>query len=285
MTGIPKSGKIIDTDTKDQQRRVRHRRLSLRMNNFPNPDQKLAALMACARTVLQKRSFPECARSLFDHCCRLIGAVSGYVALLSTDGHENEVLFLESGNQPCSVDPQLPMPIRGLRATAYLRHQTVYDNDFMNSPWVTFMPAGHVDLRNVLFAPLNIDGQTVGIMGLANKPSDFTDDDAEIASVIGELAAIALDNSRYLDLLNEKTTSLEHALAEIKTLRGLLPICSQCRKVRDDAGLWQRLEAYLEQHTDTRFTHGLCPDCIWELYPDEAEAILGRPKDLDPPRS
>ncbi len=258
---------------------------SVHMKNTPSPDQKVAALMACARTVLQQRSFPECARSLFDHCCRLTGAVSGYVALLSPDGHENEVLFLESGDLPCSVDPLLPMPIRGLRATAYHRHQTVYDNDFMNSRWIAFMPAGHVDLRNVLFAPLNIDGQTVGIMGLANKPSDFTDDDAEIASVIGELAAIALANSRYLDLLNEKTVSLERALAEIKTLRGLLPICSQCRKVRDDAGLWQRLEGYLEQHTDTRFTHGLCPDCIRELYPDEADAILGGPKDLDPPQS
>jgi GAF domain-containing protein len=254
------------------------------MNTTSNQDQKLAALMACARTVLQKRSFPECARSLFDHCRDLTGAVSGYVALLSADGHENEVLFLEAGGMPCSVDPLLPMPIRGLRATAYERHQTVYDNDFMNSRWFAFMPAGHVDLRNVLFAPLNIDGQTVGIMGLANKPSDFTDDDAAIASVIGELAAVALANSRYLDLLNEKTASLERALAEIKTLRGLLPICSQCRKVRDDAGLWQRLEAYLEQHTDTRFTHGLCPDCIRELYPDEADAILGSPKDLDPPR-
>ena len=76
------------------------------------------------------------------------------------------------------------MPIRGLRATAYETHGPVYDNDFMNSRWVKYMPEGHVALRNVMFAPLNIEAKTVGIMGLANKPTDFTDDDAETAAVL-----------------------------------------------------------------------------------------------------
>jgi len=105
---------------------------------------------------------------------------------------------------PCSVDPELPMPIRGFRAMAYETHSAVYENDFMNSRWLQYMPEGHVALHNVMFVPLNIKGKTVGIMGLANKPLDFTDEDAGIASVFGELAAIALENSRYLDLLNEK---------------------------------------------------------------------------------
>jgi GAF domain-containing protein len=64
---------------------------------------------------------------------------------------------------------------------------------------------------------LNIEGKTVGIMGLANKKGNFTDDDADIASAFGELAAIALQNSRYLELLSVKTESLEKALSEIKT--------------------------------------------------------------------
>ena len=136
------------------------------------------------------------------------------------------------------------------------------------------MPEGHVVLKNVMFAPLNIEGKTVGVMGLANKPSDFTDADVEIASAFGELAAIALSNSRYLDLLNEKTCSLERALSEIKTLRSILPMCSHCRKVLDDQGVWSRLEAYVSTHTDTRFSHGLCPSCVRELYPEDADEIL-----------
>ena len=244
------------------------------MTRAPSAEEKLEAVIRSARAILEKQTFAKSSRAIFDRCRQLTGAVSGYVALLSNDGHENEVLFLEAGGMPCSVNPELPMPIRGLRATAYKTHRAVYENDFMNSQWVKYMPKGHVVMRNVIFAPLNIEGKTVGIMGLANKPSDFTDDDADIASVFGELAAIALANSRYLDLLNEKTASLERALSEVRTLRSLLPICAHCRKVRDDAGLWMRLEAYLSDHTDTRFSHGLCPNCIRELYPENADSII-----------
>ena len=74
--------------------------------------------------------------------------------------------------------------------------------------------------------------------------------------------------------MNEKTHSLERALSEVKTLRSLLPMCCHCRKVRDDEGLWSRLEAYVSAHTDTRFTHSLCPDCLRELYPELADSIL-----------
>jgi GAF domain-containing protein len=239
------------------------------MNTAPSAEEKLAALIQCARTILEKQNFTEAARSIFDRCREITGAFSGYVALLSEDGQENEVLFLESGGMPCTVNPALPMPIRGLRAIAYKTQKAIYDNDFMNSKWVKFMPEGHVVLKNVMFAPLNIDLKTVGIIGLANKPSDFTDADAQIASVFGELAAIALSNSRYLDLLNEKTLSLERALSEIKTLHSILPICSYCKKIRDDDGSWQQIEKYIRDHSDASFSHGICPDC----YKKEMEEL------------
>jgi len=229
---------------------------------------KLSTLIKASRTILQKKTFKESARTIFDFCRETTGAISGYVALLSEDGHENEVLFLESGGMHCSVDPFLPMPIRGLRADSYTTHKTVYENDFMNSKWVKFMPPGHVEMKNVMFAPLNIDNKTVGIMGLANKPGDFTDEDAEIASVFGELAAIALANSRYIDLLNEKTATLEKVISQVKTLQGLLPICMHCKKIRDDKGFWTKLEEYISNHSLANFTHSLCPQCLKEKYPE-----------------
>lgn len=60
----------------------------------------------------------------------------------------------------------------------------------------------------------------------------------------------------------ELIVKLQAALAEIKTLQGLIPICSSCKKIRDDEGFWDQLEAYLSKHTDAVFTHGLCPDCF-----------------------
>lgn len=246
------------------------------MGNTPSAEAKLQAVIKGARAILEEKSFPRAARAIFDHCCDLTGATSGYVALLSDDGKENEVLFLEAGGVPCTVDPELPMPIRGLRAIAYETRKTVFDNDFMHSEWIQYLPTGHAALHNVMFAPLNIEGKTVGIMGLANKPSGFTDGDAEIAFVFGELAAIALLNSRYIDLLNEKTVSLERALAQVRTLHGLLPICSYCKKIRNDKGFWTKVESYLSEHTDVQFSHGLCPDCLRELYPEYAEKIFER---------
>lgn len=61
---------------------------------------------------------------------------------------------------------------------------------------------------------------------------------------------------------------LQEALARVKSLSGLLPICASCRKIRDQQGLWHELEVYIRKHTEADFTHGICPDCRRSLYPE-----------------
>ena len=56
--------------------------------------------------------------------------------------------------------------------------------------------------------------------------------------------------------------------SEIKRLRGMLPICSSCKKIRDDKGYWNQIEVYIKEHSDAEFSHGICPDCIKKLYPN-----------------
>ena len=63
---------------------------------------------------------------------------------------------------------------------------------------------------------------------------------------------------------------LERLFAEVKTLGGMLPICGHCKKVRDDKGYWNQIEAYLNEHTDAEFTHGICPDCAKEVFPRQS---------------
>lgn len=162
---------------------------------------EISALLEGSRAVLRYREFQDATRAIFDSCKNLIGAGAGYIALLTKDGKENEVLFLDSGGLSCTVDESLPMPVRGLRAEAYRTGEVVYDNDFSQSGWMKYMPEGHVKLDNVLFAPLIIDGKTVGLMGLATKPGGFTENDARLASMFGEFAAIALRNSQILESL------------------------------------------------------------------------------------
>jgi PAS domain S-box-containing protein len=162
---------------------------------------QMSGLLRASRAVLEYHDFNVAARTIFDAAKELTGATAGYVALLAPDGTENEVLFLDSGGHPCSVDPSLPMPIRGLRAEAYRTGKAVFDNDFATSRWMKFMPAGHSPLHCVMFAPLVLDGKVAGLLGLANKPGGFVAEDAQLATGLGELAAIALKNSRMLEAL------------------------------------------------------------------------------------
>ena len=67
--------------------------------------------------------------------------------------------------------------------------------------------------------------------------------------------------SRLQQALQRKNTELELALAKVKVLSGLIPICSNCKKIRDDQGFWHRVETYIKEHSDATFTHGLCPEC------------------------
>jgi PAS domain S-box-containing protein len=68
---------------------------------------------------------------------------------------------------------------------------------------------------------------------------------------------------------------LQEALANVKSLSGLLPICASCKKIRDDKGYWSQVESYIQSHSDATFTHGICPDCIKKFYPDLAAGGLG----------
>lgn len=68
---------------------------------------------------------------------------------------------------------------------------------------------------------------------------------------------------------------LQEALAKIKTLKGLIPICAWCKKVRDDKGYWNEIEAYVRQHSDADFTHGICPKCLKDLMDKEQPADRG----------
>jgi DNA-binding response OmpR family regulator len=67
--------------------------------------------------------------------------------------------------------------------------------------------------------------------------------------------------------LNEKVEELELALKEVRVLKGIVPICASCKNVRDDQGYWNRVETYLNEHTEAEFSHAVCPDCMKRLYP------------------
>jgi PAS domain S-box-containing protein len=77
------------------------------------------------------------------------------------------------------------------------------------------------------------------------------------------------ERKRAEDEREKLIQELQKALAEVKTLSGLIPICASCKKIRDDKGYWNQIESYIRDHSEAEFSHGICPDCMKKLYPDE----------------
>ncbi|MBC7236080.1 MAG: response regulator transcription factor [Chloroflexi bacterium] len=84
-----------------------------------------------------------------------------------------------------------------------------------------------------------------------------------------ELLARVRVGERVVHLQNDlahRVQELEQALSQVRTLQGMLPICANCKKIRDDEGYWHRVEEYISAHSDAVFTHGICPECMVTLY-------------------
>ena len=99
----------------------------------------------------------------------------------------------------------------------------------------------------------------------------------------GELRARVEVGRRMVELqatLSAKIQELQQALDHIKTLRGIVPICASCKKIRDDQGYWSQVEVYVRDHTEAQFSHGICPDCMKRLYPNYVTACGSRKRDL-----
>lgn len=86
---------------------------------------------------------------------------------------------------------------------------------------------------------------------------------------LGKLESQIVDYQNNLEqIVKDRTRELTDALSEIKTLRGIIPICSNCKQIRNDEGIWSKIEKYISDHSEAKFTHGICPKCAQNLYPE-----------------
>ena len=86
--------------------------------------------------------------------------------------------------------------------------------------------------------------------------------------IIEGLATDITDRKNAEIELKKKNFELEKMLLEIKTLRGIIPICANCKKIKTDKGSWTQMESYISEHSDAEFSHGICPNCSEILYPE-----------------
>ena len=99
----------------------------------------------------------------------------------------------------------------------------------------------------------------------AGKRHFINSDRIQIMDLLFSTYENSLLQKRELERLNKE---LNEAINTIKTLHGIIPICSNCKKIRDDKGSWSQIEAYISKHSEAKFSHGICPECAKELYPE-----------------
>ena len=133
------------------------------------------------------------------------------------------------------------------------------DERFADNPLVT----GHPNIRFYAGAPLvSSDGFALGTLCVIDRRAR-----QPTPAQCEALAALSRQVMAQMEL-RRISAELAQALASLKTLEGIIPICSYCKGIRDDVGVWQQLEAYVRDHSEAEFSHGICPTCMATHHPD-----------------
>lgn len=175
-------------------------------------------------------------------------AKCGYDVVTASDGDQT----WEALQHPCApklVVLDLIMP--GMDGLDVLRNLRAVETA---TPAYVIILTQRVGKKNI------VTGLDAGANDYIEKPFDADELRARIR--VGE-KVVELQSA-----LAQRVKALEEALAHVKRLQGLLPICMHCHRIRSDEEIWEQIEDYVEQHTDVKFSHGLCPECRLAHYPD-----------------
>ena len=96
----------------------------------------------------------------------------------------------------------------------------------------------------------------------------FPEEERALIKAVAERLGRVIERKQFEEERENLIKELQQAMSEIKMLSGLLPICSSCKKIRDDQGYWNQIESYIQDHSEAEFSHGLCPECAKRLYPE-----------------
>lgn len=118
------------------------------------------------------------------------------------------------------------------------------------------------------------NGQAFGtICVMDRKENEYSDTFKDLITNFREIIEGQLELIYANLVLGEEKRSLSEFIQELKVLRGIVPICSHCKKIRDSGGSWNEVDVYVGKHTDAEFSHGICPDCLRKYYPDFADDL------------
>ncbi len=177
----------------------------------------------------------------------------------------------KSKNNPYEPGEREPLEGSGLYCETVIksRNKLLIPNALLDEKWKNNPDIKHNMISYLGFPVRWPNGMIFGTLCvLDNKANSYSDTFEQLMIKFREI----LENNLLLLFMNHelgvKNKNLSDYLAEIKSLREITPICSYCKKIKDDKGYWETVEAYFSKHTDTKFSHGLCPECLEKHYKD-----------------
>ncbi|MEI6125595.1 MAG: PAS domain S-box protein, partial [Pseudomonadota bacterium] len=174
--------------------------LRVALQESKRSEAETASLLQVSRSVLEYHDFQQSSRSILTICCQLSHASAGFIAEI-VERNSKKILAATSLSLPWPADSLPAMPLQGIYEDACCSGSPCYCNDFTQHISVDTLPAGHLSIRNMLCAPLQISNETVALLVLANKEEGFGENDIRMAAAFSELASVALFNSRTLESL------------------------------------------------------------------------------------
>jgi hypothetical protein len=170
-------------------------------------------------------------------------------------------------------DAHYPLDKAGVWADSVRFRKPVIHNDYQNLAEKKGYPEGHFHLVRHLGVPIFNGDRIVGVTGVGNKEEPYNETDAIQINLFMNSMWRILRQKRTEEEREKLIRELKEALAKVKQLSGMLPICASCKKIRDDKGYWSGVETYISKHTDTVFSHGICPECEKKEY-EELEKLM-----------
>lgn len=252
---------------------------ALRRRNY-----ELTLLNQAARACSSTLEPTEVLFTVLEETCNLLDVVSSSVWLVDPETNELVCRHATGSNRETLRNWRLPMG-EGIvgQVAATGNSLIVPDTRADERHYVGVDQTTGLELLSIIGVPLKIKQRVVGVLEVVDSRLDrFSTADLRLLEPLAATAATAIENARLYERAQREIADrtraeaerekviveLQEALAKVSTLSGLLPMCANCKKIRDDQGYWQQVEVYIREHSEADFSHGLCPGCAKKLYPD-----------------
>jgi two-component system phosphate regulon sensor histidine kinase PhoR len=237
-------------------------------------EERLEALLKL--TQMEIKSEKKITDFALEEGVRLTRSKGGYLHFFNEDKQTIQLYsWSKDVLKACTAeqDHHYPLEAAGVWADSIRLRKAVIHNDYQSLPNKKGYPEGHFHLIRHLGTPIFDGNHIVGVTGVGNKEDPYDESDARQLTLLMNSMWGILKQKRSEQERERLILELKDALAKVKTLSGLLPICASCKKIRDDKGYWTQIEAFISEHSEAEFSHSICSECANKLYPEYYDKI------------